>query len=269
MTSEVFDLQRTQISYRLIEKNIGPTVTMIHCFGSNKDYWNFHKESFIDHNSLVLDVPGHGESTLYEGTCTLSQIADDIVALLDYLGIEKVHLGGVSMGGMISQTLTLKYPDRVSSLMLINTTCVITENMHQLWQERARQVLKHGTGSVHDVLMQRWFTSNAIENKIPGYQYLSTSFKSFNPTAFKKISEAMCGLETNDKLKNISVPTLIIATPDDPGAPTHISKRMADFIKGSELHWLEPAQHLSSLEHVEAFNEIISNFLSQQLVTRL
>ena len=74
----------------------------------------------------------------------------------------------------------------------------------------------------------------------------------------------MCGLDTNDKLKSIDVPTLIIATPDDPGAPTHISRRMADFIRGSELHWLEPAQHLSSLEHVDAFNEIISGFLYKQ-----
>ena len=115
--------------------------------------------------------------------------------------------------------------------------------------------------------MQRWFTLKAIENQIPGYQYLSASFKSFNPEAFKKISEAMCGLDTNDKLRNISAPTLIIATPDDPGAPTHISKRMADFIKGSELHWLKPAQHLASLEHVETFNEIIAGFLSKQFVS--
>ena len=267
MTSGVLDLGKTRISYEFDQKNSDPTVTMIHCFGSNKNYWDFHKKSFVDYNSLIIDVPGHGESALYEGECTLSQIADDIVALLDHLEIRKIHLGGVSMGGMISQTLALKYPDRVASLMLINTTCFISEDMHRLWQERSKQVLENGTKSVHDVLMQRWFTLKAIGNQIPGYQYLSASFKSFNPEAFKKISEAMCGLDTNDKLRNISVPTLIIATPDDPGAPTHISKRMADFIKGSELHWLKPAQHLASLEHVETFNEIIAGFLSKQFVS--
>ena len=264
MTSEVLDLGRTQISYEFDQKNTDSTVTMIHCFGSNKKYWDFHKKSFMDYNSLIIDVPGHGQSKLYNGPCTLSQIADDIVALLDHLGIQKIHLGGVSMGGMISQTLILKYPDRVASLMLINTTCFISEDMHQLWEERSKQVLESGTKSVHDVLMRRWFTLDAIEKEIPGYKYLSATFKSFNPKAFKKISEAMCGLDTNDKLKSIDVPTLIIATPDDPGAPTHISRRMADFIRSSELHWLEPAQHLSSLEHVDAFNEIISSFLYKQ-----
>jgi len=75
----------------------------------------------------------------------------------------------------------------------------------------------------------------------------------------------MCNLDTNEKLKNISVPTLIIATPDDPGAPTYISRQMADYINGSELYWLEPAQHLSSLEHIEPFNSIVQNFLLKQV----
>ena len=158
MTSEVLDLGSTQISYEFDRNNTDSTVTMIHCFGSNKKYWDFHKKSFIDYNSLIIDVPGHGQSKLYDGPCTLSQIADDIVALLDHLGIQKIHLGGVSMGGMISQTLILKYPERVASLMLINTTCFISEDMHQLWEERSKQVLESGTKSVHDVLMRRWFT---------------------------------------------------------------------------------------------------------------
>ena len=105
---------------------------------------------------------------------------------------------------------------------------------------------------------------DAIENEIPGYKYLSKTFKNFNPVTFKKISHAMCNLDTNGKLKDISVPTLIVATPDDPGAPTYISRRMAEYISGSELHWLEPAQHLSSLEHIEPFNLIVKNFLLKQ-----
>ena len=165
MTSGVLDLDKTRISYEFDQKNSDPTVTMIHCFGSDKKYWDFHKKSFIDYNSLVIDVPGHGQSKLYDEPCTLSQIADDIVALLDHLGIQKIHLGGVSMGGMISQTLILKYPDRVASLMLINTTCFISEDMHRLWEERSKQVLESGTKSVHDVLMRRWFTLDAIEKK--------------------------------------------------------------------------------------------------------
>ncbi|MDG1272944.1 MAG: hypothetical protein P8P46_00620, partial [Alphaproteobacteria bacterium] len=65
MTSGVLDLDKTRISYEFDQKNSDPTVTMIHCFGSDKKYWDFHKKSFIDYNSLVIDVPGHGQSKLY------------------------------------------------------------------------------------------------------------------------------------------------------------------------------------------------------------
>ena len=91
MTSEVLDLGSTQISYEFDQKNTDSTVTMIHCFGSNKKYWDFHKKSFIDYNSLLIDVPGHGQSKLHDGPCTLSQIADDIVALLDHQLLENYN----------------------------------------------------------------------------------------------------------------------------------------------------------------------------------
>ena len=265
MTSGSISLNHVEIAYDLSGPPDGETVVLLHCFGSNRKYWDFHKEAFVGFKTLAIDVPGHGQSTLYEDGCSLELIAGDILSLLDVLGIKKIILGGVSMGGMISQTFTLKYPDLVSALMLINTTCLITEDMHQLWKERSKQVLENGTSAVHEALMQRWFTLNAIKNKISGYNYLSETFKNFRPETFKKISEAMCGLDTDHRLKSISVPTLIIATPDDPGAPTYISKRMADFINGSDLHWLEPAQHLSSLEHIDEFNAIVTNFLSKQI----
>lgn len=264
MVSEVIKLGQTNLSYQLSRKGDGPTVALIHCFGSNKKYWDFHKTSFSNYNNLIFDVPGHGESTLYKGRCSLEQIADDIVALLDRLNIDQIHLGGVSMGGMISQTLILKYPERVTSLMLINTTCEISEDQKILWKQRGEKVLSKGIQSVHKAMMERWFTKNTIKSNAPGYKYMSNAFKSFSVQSFRVISEAMCNLNTNEKLKTIEVPTLIVATPNDPGAPTYISKRMAEFIKGSTLHWLQPAQHLSSLEHPAEFNSIVHAFLSQQ-----
>ncbi|MEC7661663.1 MAG: alpha/beta hydrolase [Pseudomonadota bacterium] len=264
MASGSISLNHVEIAYDLSGSPSEKVILLLHCFGSNRQYWDFHKEAFAGFQTLIIDVPGHGQSSLYDVDCSLELIASDISSLLDFLGINKVILGGVSMGGMISQTFTLKHPELVSALMLINTTCFISEDMHQLWRERSQQVLENGTDAVHDVLMRRWFTIDAIENEIPGYKYLSKTFKNFNPVTFKKISNAMCNLDTNEKLKDISVPTLIVATPDDPGAPTYISRRMAEYISGSELHWLEPAQHLSSLEHIEPFNLIVKNFLLKQ-----
>ena len=61
----------------------------------------------------------------------------------------------------------------------------------------------------------------------------------------------------------ITAPTMVVATPDDPGAPTETSKRMAAAIPGAELHWLEPARHLATLEHPERFNALARGFLAR------
>jgi pimeloyl-ACP methyl ester carboxylesterase len=71
----------------------------------------------------------------------------------------------------------------------------------------------------------------------------------------------MCALDTTDRLSTIQVPAMVIATPDDPGAPREVSEKMARLIPDCQLHWLEPAQHLASLEHPERFNTLMRNFL--------
>ena len=168
MASGSISLNHVEIAYDLSGSPSEKVVLLLHCFGSNRQYWDFHKEAFAGFQTLIIDVPGHGQSSLYDVDCSLELIASDISSLLDFLGINKVILGGVSMGGMISQTFTLKHPELVSALMLINTTCLISEDMHQLWKERSKQVLENGTSAVHEALMQRWFTLNAIKNKISG-----------------------------------------------------------------------------------------------------
>ena len=165
MASGSISLNHVEIAYDLSGSPSEKVVLLLHCFGSNRQYWDFHKEAFAGFQTLIIDVPGHGQSSLYDVDCSLELIASDISSLLDFLGINKVILGGVSMGGMISQTFTLKHPELVSALMLINTTCFISEDMHQLWRERSQQVLENGTDAVHDVLMRRWFTIDAIENE--------------------------------------------------------------------------------------------------------
>ena len=83
----------------------------------------------------------------------------------------------------------------------------------------------------------------------------------FSAASFDAASAAMCGLNTMPRLPEVKVPSIVIATPDDPGAPTETSKKMAEML-GAPLHWLEPAQHLASLEHVERFNGLMRDFLA-------
>ena len=89
---------------------------------------------------LRHDARGHGESGKPPGPYSLEMMAGDVVGLLDALDIEQVHICGVSMGGMIAQTVALDHPGRVASLALVNTTSEYSDDQLQAWRDRAALV---------------------------------------------------------------------------------------------------------------------------------
>jgi len=211
---------------------------------------------------LRHDARGHGESGKPPGPYSLEMMAGDLAALLDALGIERVHLCGVSMGGMISQTMAIDHPDRVASLALVNTTSEYSDDQLQAWRDRAAQVLRDGMDAVREGLMARWLTPEAAADRSAGYVYMEEAISRFSAQSFDAASAAMCGLNTTPRLSEITVPSMVIATPDDPGVPTETSEKMARIL-GAPLHWLESARHLASLEHVERFNTLMRDFLAE------
>ena len=238
-----------------------PAVCLNHCFASDRNYWEPHLSAFEGFRVLRHDARGHGESDKPPGPYSLEMMAGDLVALLDALGIDEVHLCGVSMGGMISQIVALDFPARVASLALVNTTSEYSDDQLQAWRDRASLVLSDGMDAVRDSLMARWLTSEAAVERNPGYIYMEGAISRFSADSFDAASAAMCGLHTTPRLSEIELPSIVIATPDDPGVPTETSQKMARLL-GAPLHWLEPARHLASLEHVERFNGLMQKFLA-------
>ena len=190
---------------------------------------------------LRYDTRGHGGSDAPPGPYRLEMLAADVVGLQDALGIERVHFCGVSIGGQIAQTFALDYPERVASLILVNTTCEYSDDQVARWRERARQVLEGGIEPLHATLMARWFTDEAVARQPPGYCYMAEAIRRFPPQSFAAAVEAMCHLHTTARLPRIAAPTLVIGTPEDPGAPREVTEKMARLIPNAELEWLTPA----------------------------
>jgi 3-oxoadipate enol-lactonase len=249
------------LNYTLSGPASAPVACLYHCFASDLHYWDFHLPAFEGFRVLRHDARGHGGSDAPPGPYSLSMMAADSVGLMDALEIDRVHLCGVSMGGMISQTVALDFPDRVASVALVNTTSEYTKDQLQAWRDRSDLVMRDGMESVRAPLMGRWLTDAAAASRSPGYVYMEGAIARFTAGSFSAASAAMCGLYTTPRLLEIQVPTIVIATPDDPGVPTATSKLMARTL-GAPLHWLEPARHLASLEHVERFNALMRNFLT-------
>lgn len=253
-----------ELHYALSGPENAPVVCLNHCFAADHRYWDHHMSAFDGFRVLRHDARGHGESGAPPGPYSLEMMATDLTTLLDALGITKVHLCGVSMGGMIAQTVALRAPARVSSLALINTISEYTPAQIEVWRDRAALVMREGIQAVQVPLMARWFSDEAAAKHLPGYVYMAEMLSRFAPESFAAVSAAVCGLNTTKSLANLRMPSLVVATPDDPGVPTASSQRMADMLD-IEPYWLEPARHLATLEHPETFNRLIREFLVGQM----
>ena len=264
MTVRRIDAGEIRMAYELSGPEGAPVVCLNHCFGSDLHYWDRHLAAFEGFRVLRYDTRGHGGSDAPAGPYRLEMLAADVAALQDALGIEQVHFCGVSLGGQIAQTFAFDYPERVASLILVNTTCEYDDQQVALWRERAGQVLESGIESLHAALMARWFSDEAVARQPPGYRYMAEAIRRFSPRSFAAVVEAMCHLDTTSRLRRISVPTLVIGTPEDPGAPREVTEKIARLIPDAELEWLTPARHLSSLEHPERFNTLVQTFLAKQ-----
>lgn len=264
MQSHFLASDNTRLFYKLEGPANADVVCFSHCFGSNHHYWDSHLAAADGFKVLRYDARGHGQSDSPAGPYSLSRMADDVVELLDFLSLKHVHFVGVSMGGMIGQTLALTQSSRLLSLTLANTPSRYTKEQVLLWQERADQVAKHGIESVKPALMERWFTDEAAVHRIAGYEFINQVFSEFSAKSFAAATAAVSTIDTTDKLHTIKVPTLLFGSRDDPGVPIEVTEYMAKQIADCRLHWLSPARHLATLEQVGMFNQLLKEFLQAQ-----
>ena len=250
------------VAYDLDGPDNAPTVMLAHCFAADRDFWRPHLTALAGFRVLRFDARGHGQTSRPDGPYTVGDMADDAIALMNRLGIAQAHYVGVSMGGMVGQHLGFGHGDRLRSLTLLNTAPRYSSSQQRLWRDRAAEVLNHGAEHLHDPMMRRWFTDREVDADGPGYIYMSAAFHRFHPETFAACALAIADLDTVDQLPQIRTPTMVIAALDDPGIPRKMSKLMAAQIPDATLHWLAPARHLASLEHVKTFNSQLRHFLT-------
>ena len=263
MTTSFAPVGDIEIAYVESGPKDAQAVIMGHCFCADHRFWDAHLPACDGFRAIRFDTRGHGASGRTDGPYTLSQLAGDVLGLMNQLGLDHAHYVGVSMGGMIGQTLAIEHPERLSSLALVNTTPRYSAAQRGQWQERAASVLEEGIEPIHGDLMRRWFTDEALSEDIPGARYIDEVIRHFDRRSFQSVTAAMCELDTVDNLSGINVPTLVVAAPDDPGVPREVSELLAAQIPNATLEWLHPARHLSSLEHVETYNRLLAGHLAQ------
>lgn len=238
------------------------TVCLSHSLASSAVMWDPQMPVFDKRfRVLCYDTRGHGASDAPPGPYTMDGLADDAVAMLDQLGIERVHWVGLSMGGMVGQNLALRYPDRLRSLVLCDTVSVVSDEAQPIWADRIETADREGMAPLCEPTLARWFTPAYLEKNPPGLESIRAQILNTPVTGYVGCCEAIRRIDFIDRLNAIRLPTRVIVGADDPATPPSDAKAIHERIEGSSLVVIDDAAHFSSFEQPDVFNAAVLGFL--------
>ena len=252
------DVNNTRIFYRLEGRSGFPALVLSHSLGCDLGMWTPQLPDLLDHFQVLrYDSRGHGASATSTGDYTLEQLGQDVLALADKLKLSKFAFCGISMGGAVGQWLAINTPQRLTKLVLANTSPKFGTS--DTWDARRKAVLEGGMAAIIDATMQRFFSA---ENQQSVWaQSTRAVVLGTDPIGYAACCTALRDADTRSDLGRISVPTLVIGSDKDPSTPWEGNGSvLARDIPGAKAVRLETA-HLSNLEQPLAFTKALLDFL--------
>ena len=239
----------------------GQWLTLSHSLASNMSMWNPQMPLLTKRFKVLrFDTRGHGQSSAPIDPYTLDDLALDAYELLQSLKIEHTHWLGLSMGGMIGQTLALKYPQLFHSLVLADTTSKRPDNAKKMWGERITKAKAEGMLAMVDSTLARWFEEDFRKANPIIIQEIAEGIASTSVNGFAGCCEAISHINTFDRLQEITCPTLIMVGQHDHGTPPHMAKAMKEQMPDASFFEIPNAGHISNVEQSAIFNQHLMDF---------
>ena len=254
-----------RVHYTLNGPAGAPVVMLSHSLATNLAMWEPQVAALAArYRVLRYDTRGHGGTEAPEGPYALDLLAEDARALLEALEIRRGHFVGLSMGGMIGQTLALAHPEMLRSLCLCDTACRIPAEARPVWDERIRVAAAQGMEPHVEPTIGRWFTPAFLAGHPEIGDPVRAMIRRTPPQGYIGCCRAIQRLELADQIGRIGLPTLVVVGEEDPGTPVAAARAIHERIAGSELTILPSASHLSNMEQPAAFNQALLGFLGRQ-----
>lgn len=233
-----------------------PVVVLSNSLGSTHAMWDAQIEDLAEHFRVVrYDTRGHGSSPVPAGPYDIDDLADDVVALLDTLGVEKAHFVGLSLGGMTGMRLAARNPDRVDRLVVLCTGAKL--DPASAWRDRAATVREQGSPAVAEAVVQRWFTAPYLAANPDLKASCEATVGATPAEGYASCCEVIAAMDLRPDLPTISAATLAIAGADDPATPPPLLREIADGVQDGRLLVVPRSAHLASAEQPETVTPAI------------
>ncbi|MCJ9673942.1 MULTISPECIES: 3-oxoadipate enol-lactonase [unclassified Neorhizobium] len=239
-----------------------PVVVFINSLGTDSRIWHHELPKLAeDYTILTYDKRGHGLSGLGNPPYSIADHAADLSGLLDHLQLSQVIVCGLSVGGLIAQSLYATRPDLMKALIFSNTAHKI--GTAESWAARIAAVEQNGIGSILDAIMERWFTAPFRKPDNAAYQAYCNMLVRQPTSGYSGTCAAIRDADFTEAAKKIAVPTLCIAGRDDGSTPPELVKSFAGLIPGARYEIIEGAAHIPCVEAPAAHAALIRGFIEQ------
>lgn len=251
------------IAYQVCGPETAPLVVLAHPLGMNQSVWDDLVESLmVDYRVLTWDLPGHGNSTSWSPQTEMISVdvlCDDLLAIVDSLGVESFHFIGTSIGGLIGQRLLSKNREQLLSITLTNTGAVI--GTEQAWQERANNVRDHGLQKLATNFVPRWFSKTSLNRIHVLEQKWVSILQNVDDHSYSLLCEMIGRTQFNHELISDSLHVCLIGGADDIATPPELMVHLADQLGTALPIIIDKTGHVPSIESPDEMLAIIKPVL--------
>ncbi len=237
---------------------------LLHGVGGRLDVWDgVVAELSADRRCIRCDLRGHGESAKPQGPYSLDDFVADVAAFAAALGIDRFHLAGFSLGGLIAQSFALAHPDKLASLSLLSTVAGRTPEERERVMQRLALVVKGIPGAHFKESILRWFTEDFVAKNPALIEAYAARNAQNDPAAYAAAYRVLAESDLADRLSQLAMPSLVLTGEQDQGSNPRMARLMHDRIAGSELHILPGLRHSILIEAPKLVAGILRDFLSK------
>lgn len=249
---------------RVLDDGAGPVLLLISGLGGTANFWNPCVFSLAKHYRVIrLDQRGIAKSTRGTAACTIDQLADDCLAVLDACGVDSAIVVGHSTGGCIAQTMALRAPQRVRACVLSATWGKPSRHRKELFSMRKEMLFSnpvaYACSSVfmgHDA---HWLNNNwtVLEN--------AKANAPVSPEAQRIVAErldALIAFDRSNEVHIINVPKLVLGARDDLIVPSFLQEELATMLKDADIHIFEHGGHFFPVTRTELFTSQLLTWLN-------
>jgi 3-oxoadipate enol-lactonase len=233
-------------------------IIFLHGVGSDKRVWAPQLEHFgRTRRSIAFDYPGYGESDRAARGTTRDDFAAAILAAMEALGVERAHVCGLSLGGVVAIAINHAAPKRCASLVIADSFATHPDGKSIYERSVAASRSMRELAAARTPVLLAPGASEAL------HQEVRETMASIDPEAFRIGAEAVWLADQRDRAMEIKVPTLVLVGEEDEVTPPELSHDLVDMVPGAELHTLAGAGHLANVERSIDFNDAVEAFIER------